>query len=136
MLSNARILIVDDEVANVDLLESLLLDEGYVNLERACDAREVMDRVAAAPPDLVLLDLHMPHLDGFELMRRLIASTPADEFLPILVLTADITPETRQRALAGGAKDFLTKPIDAVEVGLRIRNLLETRRLHVEQARA
>jgi signal transduction histidine kinase/DNA-binding response OmpR family regulator len=132
----ARILIADDEEANVALLEGLLSDDGYRNIRSTCDAREVLALVLAEPPDLVLLDLHMPHLSGFDVMRQLRDALPPDEFLPVLVLTADATTQAKERALAGGARDFLTKPIDAVEVGLRIRNLLEVRQLHVQQRAA
>ncbi|MBE7211392.1 MAG: response regulator, partial [Gluconacetobacter diazotrophicus] len=82
-------------------------------------------------PDLLLLDLNMPHLDGFGVMRQLAGEYPAEDSLPILVLTADISVETKRRALSAGATDFLTKPFDPVEVILRINNLLRTRRQHV-----
>ncbi|MGH7476717.1 MAG: ATP-binding protein [Longimicrobiales bacterium] len=133
---DARILIVDDESANVALLEALLADEGYRNSVAASDAREAERLLDEVQPDLVLLDLHMPHVDGFDLMQRVAARTRGETYLPILVLTADVTPAAKQRALSSGAHDFLTKPIDAVETLLRIRNLLETRRLHLEQAAA
>src|SRR5207249_4554250 len=81
-------------------------------------------------PDVVLLDLMMPELDGFQVMRMLREAVPPDDYRPILVLTADVTEEIKHRALTGGAKDFLTKPFDVEEVLLRIGNLLETRRLH------
>lgn len=132
----ASILIVDDEEANVDLLESFLADEGYENITSTREPRQALSLFTAVKPDLVLLDLHMPHLDGFEVMRQLSRAIPLDDFVPILVLTADITAEAKQRALSEGAKDFLTKPLDAVEVVLRIRNLLETRLLYLEQRAA
>ena len=135
-LRSARILIADDEAANVALLEALLLDEGYTRIRATCDSRTVIPLIEAEEPDLLLLDLHMPHLSGFEVMRQLREHLPRDTFLPILVLTADVTTEAKERALAGGARDFLTKPIDAVEVGLRIRNLLEVRELHLQQKMA
>jgi hypothetical protein len=87
-------------------------------------------------PDLVLLDLHMPHVDGFEVLDRIVEETPDGGYVPVLVLTADVTPEAKQRALSRGARDFLVKPLDATETLLRIRNLLETRLLHQDQARA
>ncbi len=88
-----------------------------------------MPLFAAVRPDLVLLDLMMPHLDGYEVMRRLAPLTPAGTHLPVIVLTADTNPDTRRRALASGATDFLTKPFDVVEVALRVRNLLQVRKL-------
>jgi len=83
-------------------------------------------------PDLILLDLHMPGLDGFGVMETLKPLIPPESYVPVLVLTADITSEAKQRALANGAKDFLAKPFDVTEVLLRIRNLLETRVLYLE----
>lgn len=130
---NARILIVDDQEANVRLLEGILKRAaGYHALRSTTDSREVMSLFGEFHPDLILLDLHMPHLDGFAVMEELKKVTMPGVFLPILVLTADVTPEAKQRALAGGAKDFLAKPFDPVEVLLRIKNLLETRFLHLE----
>lgn len=132
----AGILIADDEEANVMLLHGLLSDEGYRNIRVTCDSREALALVEAQQPDLILLDLHMPHMSGFDVMRELRERLPPDTFLPILVLTADVTPQAKERALAGGARDFLTKPFDALEVSLRIRNLLEVRQLHLHQAAA
>ncbi len=129
---NARILIVDDQEANVRLLERILQQAGYANLKGITDPRLVLPLFAGFRPDLILLDLHMPHADGFAVMEELRPRIPEDAYLPILVLTADITPEAKQRALSGGARDFLTKPFDATEVILRIRNLLQTRFLHLQ----
>ena len=130
---DARILIVDDQEANVALLEGILQRvAGSYNYKSTTDSRVVLALYSEFQPDLILLDLHMPHLDGFGVMEELKPLIPEESFLPILVLTADITPEAKQRALAGGAKDFLTKPFDSTEVRLRIENLLETRFLHLE----
>jgi signal transduction histidine kinase len=129
------ILIVDDEQANIDFIEMLLDEDGY-RLHSTRDPRTVAALWQEIGPDLLLLDLHMPFLDGFGVMRQIRELTPPDVYFPILVLTADVSPEVRQRALAGGARDFLTKPLDAVEVQLRIRNLLETRSLHLRQHEA
>jgi putative two-component system response regulator len=125
-----RILIVDDQEPNVLLLERILRGAGYPNIRSTTDARLALDLFSRFDPDLVLLDLMMPHLDGFEVMRRLQLHVPAGDYMPILILTADMTQEAKRRALAGGARDFLTKPLDVDEVLLRIRNMLETRRLH------
>jgi signal transduction histidine kinase len=129
-LSSARVLIVDDEEANVDLLEQLLAHAGYHNVHSTTNSREVSELVATQQPDIVLLDLLMPYPDGFAVMQKL-QPLRESEYLPILVLTADATPATRLRALAGGATDFLTKPIERVELLLRLNNLLATRLLHL-----
>ena len=133
-LTRARILIVDDEPANVLLLQRLLERAGYTNLVTTTESAQVVALCTQSPPDLVLLDLHMPAPDGFEVMRQLDPWLSANA-LPVIVLTADTTREVRQAALAGGAKDFLVKPLDTMEVLLRIRNQLETRFLQVELRR-
>jgi putative two-component system response regulator len=130
--NTARILIVDDQEANVRLLEMILKRAGYVNLISIRDPRQVLASFIEHQPDLILLDLNMPHLDGFAVMTQLGPHIPEGEFVPILVLTAEILPSARQTALSIGAKDFLTKPFDTVEVLLRIHNLLETRSLYVK----
>jgi len=135
-LTSRCILLVDDEEANLDLLEGFLLSEGYDSLVRTTDSRQVLALMEAHRPDLVLLDLHMPYKDGFAIMRELREHVPADDYVPVLVLTADITSEAREKALSGGARDFLTKPFDVVEVLLRVRNLLETRVLYLRQREA
>ena len=129
-LTPAHILIVDDQPANVRLLEGILGRAGYHNIRSTTDPRETLPIFEAFRPDLILLDLLMPHLDGVEVMEMLRPRVPERTFLPILVLTADSTPEAKLRALAAGAKDFLTKPFDRTEVLLRIQNLLETRLIH------
>ena len=124
-----RILIVDDEPANVALLEDMLSDQGYVCLKSTTDSREVVDLCSEFDPDLILLDLFMPHVDGFTVLESL-RGNRMEVFLPIIVLTADVTEETKRRALNLGATDFLNKPLDHIEVLLRIRNMLESRRIH------
>lgn len=130
-LSDASILIVDDQPANVALLERILRGSGFTNVHSTTDAREVEGLVRSTKPDLLLLDLQMPHLDGFEVMR-LLETVPEAEGMPILILTADITTEAKHASLRMGARDFLTKPLDAIEVMLRVKNLLETRFLQQE----
>ncbi len=130
------LLLVDDEPANLHLLTLMLRRGGFARCVRVGDAREVGAAFEAARPDLVLLDLHMPHRSGFEVLAELRARVPADEYLPVLVLTADVTAPARARALAGGANDFVGKPFDPTEVLLRVRNLLHTRLLHLAQRRA
>ncbi len=127
---NANILIVDDSISNIALLESLLEQAGYTNVKSTIDSREVVDLYESFQPDLILLDLMMPYLSGYEVMNQLKKLIPAKNYLPILVLTAEISNETKQRALSSGAKDFLSKPFDLNEVLLRIKNLLETRYLY------
>jgi putative two-component system response regulator len=131
---NATILVVDDNQDNVDLLEMMLQMAGYQNVFTTTDSREVEGLFREHIYDLMLLDLRMPHLDGFQLMDRL-SSVIRDDYLPILVLTAQQDHETRIRALHLGAKDFLTKPFDRVETLMRIRNLLEVRLLYNERRR-
>ncbi len=131
-LSAARILVVDDEPANVQLLKRALEQQGYENVQVTTDPRQVPTLLTEFQPDLVLLDLFMPHLDGFEVLELIRGLIPHDNYVPVLVLTADFTPETKRRALAAGANDFLTKPFDLGEVLLRIRNMLQTRWLHVQ----
>lgn len=131
-IDGARILIVDDELANVRLLERLLQLDGFATLESTTDPRRALPLYTEFRPDLILLDLHMPHLDGFAVMNQLQPRIRGGEYLPILVLTADVATETKLQALSTGASDFLTKPLDHAEVRLRIRNLLQTRFLHKE----
>ena len=128
--NQARILIVDDDPANVELLERILKPEGYANVEAITDSRRVVERCAEDPPDLVLLDLRMPNLDGIQVMAALRKALPEFAFPPVLMLTSDTSREAKQRALSGGARDFLTKPLSPSEVRLRVANLLENRLLH------
>ena len=134
-LSDMKILIVDDDESNVALLEEILEDGGYRDLRGLKDPRLVAPITAEYQPDLILLDMMMPFLDGVEVMERLKSDIPIDAYLPILMLTADTTPSARQHALRAGARDFVTKPFDADEVLLRVNNLLETRALYVRQQR-
>lgn len=129
-MKDSRILIVDDQESNLALLEGLLKKQGYLNYKSLSDPRQVLPTVQEWGPDLILLDLMMPHLDGFAVMQALKPLIAPDDYLPILVLTADVTSEAKRRALSGGAMDFLAKPFDATEVILRVGNLLQTRFLH------
>ena len=133
--THARILIVDDQEANLRLLERILFRAGYTQVRRTSDPRETLSLCESFGPDLLLLDLLMPHMDGCAVMRQVKDRLPDGAYLPIVVLTADITPEAKQRALSMGATDFPTKPFDVMEVLLRIRNLLETRFLHLQLQR-
>ena len=131
-VSKASIIIVDDEETNVLLLERILARAGYQNVVGTTDPTRVRNLHEDLGPDLFILDLNMPHMDGYEVMEELSRRIPEDTYLPILVLTADASAEARQRALCMGARDFLTKPFDQDEALLRIRNLLEARQLHLK----
>ncbi|MGS5086246.1 response regulator [Hydrogenophaga sp. A37] len=130
---NARILIVDDQAANVSLLETMLQEVGYTQVSSTTDPRTVCAMHRKAPFDLILLDLQMPGMDGFQVMEGLKASTAEDDYLPVLVITAQ--PGHKLRALQAGAKDFVSKPFDLVEVKARIHNLIEVRLLHKQLSR-
>ena len=127
-----RILIADDDQAIVGLLERILARAGFVDVTVTTDSGSVVELYSEITPDLVVLDLVMPSPDGFELMAKLAEIIPDDSLVPILVLTGNLSTETKRRALDEGASDFLTKPFDVTEVLLRIRNLLATRFLHLE----
>lgn len=128
----SKILIIDDQPSNVMLLEGILQEDDYTSYRSITDSRQSLPVFLEYRPDLILLDLQMPYIDGFEVMKQLKGYVMPDAFIPILVLTADITSEAKRRALTEGATDFLTKPFDATEVLLRIRNLLQTRWLHLQ----
>ncbi len=130
-----RILVVDDEPANVKLLELLLTTWGYTQVRTVSESVTVPDVFSSWRPDLLMLDLSMPVLDGFDILEILSATNHGPLRVPVLVLTADVTTETRRRALAEGATDFVTKPFDFDEVRLRVANLLESRCLAVQLAR-
>ena len=130
-LPDPHILVIDDEEANVALLCAILQRSGYRRVEKTTDPVHGVQLALQAPPDLVLLDLSMPILDGYAVMEQLRAAQAPGTFLPILILTADINPRTRRRALESGATDFVTKPFDNDEVMLRCKNLLATRGLHL-----
>ncbi len=134
-LLEARILVIDDEAENVRLVERFLEWAGYVNVKGLTDSSVALASIRDFSPDIVLLDLHMPKPDGFEILAMLDDDASLDRFLPVLVFTADGTPEAKKRALKAGASDFLTKPGDASEILLRVRNFLQARRMHVELQR-
>ncbi len=123
---NARILIVDDQEANVILLERMLRNVGYTRIDTTMDPTSVCPSHLAQRFDLILLDLQMPGMDGFEVMEKL--KEIETDYLPVLVITAQ--PGHKLRALEAGARDFVSKPFDLVEVQTRIRNMLEVRLLY------
>jgi len=127
-LFGARILIVDDQPANLSLLEAMLQEAGYTQVFCTAQSDKVCEMHRKEPFDLILLDLQMPGMDGFQVMEGLKAGTAEGDYLSVLVITAQ--PGHRLRALQAGAKDFVSKPFDLVELKARIHNLIEVRLLH------
>jgi DNA-binding response OmpR family regulator len=128
-LKNAKILIIDDNLNNIEMLVELLHLQEYKNIESTTDSRLAMSIYESYKPDLILLDLMMPHLSGQQILHQLKKIKPEGSFIPILVLTAQLSEVARKEALTLGANDFVSKPFDLTEVALRIRNLLYTRYL-------
>ena len=128
-IMNGRILIVDDKQENILLLEDILNKAGYKSVLSTSDPRDVLDLFVSFQPDLLLLDINMPHMSGFEVMEQ-IKEVFKSDYLPVLVLTAYHDRETRLHALRIGARDFVSKPFDNEEVLCRIRNLLEVTLAH------
>jgi putative two-component system response regulator len=131
-LGDMRIVVVDDEQANTILLAGLLKRWDFSNVVAVTDPTRVVDEFTTLVPDLVLLDVSMPVLSGFDVMRLLEPWTGGDTPVPVVVLTADVTDETKHKALKFGARDFLTKPFDPEEVRLRVSNQLELRLLQLQ----
>ena len=130
-----KVLIVDDDPANVEMLQIFLSEESD-SIRGITNSKHAERVFAEFAPDIVLLDLHMPDPDGLEILRRLRSARASLGFLPFVVLTGDSGEVARNSALLLGADDFLTKPLNRHEVVLRVRNLLRTRALYVELARA
>ena len=130
--ATARILMVDDQEFNISLLERILRRSGFTQLRSTMDPLQMRELLEAFDPDIVLLDMHMPGLDGIEALALIHEHAGSGGYLPVLMLTADTTPEAKQRGLQAGVNDFLTKPYDRTEVVLRINNLLKTRFLHIQ----
>ena len=124
------VLIVDDEKDNLRVLTRILGSAGFPEPVTTCDPAEAAALYRERRPDLVLLDLHMPGMDGLEVLAQIRALDHPLQFVPVIMLTGDTTPEAMRRALGAGANDFITKPFSIHEVLLRMQNLLETRRLH------
>ncbi len=125
------VLIVDDDPSNIALLEKMLRPISGLRTVSTTHAAQAVALYHANLPDLVLLDLRMPHMDGLEVMSAICETVPPEDFVPFVILTADISSESRVAALTAGAHDFLTKPLSPTEVMLRVRNLLRTRALHL-----
>lgn len=126
---HGKILIVDDQEANVILLDRMLRGAGYVAIESTTDPTQVCQLHLKNRHDLILLDLQMPGMDGFQVMEKL-KEIETDGYLPVLVITAQ--PDKKLRALQAGAKDFISKPFEMAEVLARVHNMLEVRLLHLE----
>ncbi len=134
-LARARILLVDDEEANLALLRRVLRSRGFTRLADTTDPLQVVPLYQSFRPDLICLDLHMPSLDGFGVLEQMAPRIPPHPYLPILMLTSDASAPAKRRALALGATDFVTKPFDPDEVVLRIHNLLVPRFMSLELVR-
>ena len=124
-LKSSRILMLDDNVANTCLVTNVLHRLGYTTVESINDPRHVFDRIDSFAPDLLLLDLSMPEVSGFDVLRFLRKAAGAAAQLPVIVITGDATAANKRRALASGATDLLAKPFDPSEANMRIRNVLE-----------
>ena len=132
LLKNAKFLLVDDEQYNIELLEAILTNAGYLQLRSTTDPRRVLPLFIEYKPDILLLDFKMPNMTGLDVIRQVVPRLPDDSYFPILVITGEMAPEVKHNVLAEGAKDFLSKPIDKTEVLLRVRNLLTTRVLYTQ----
>lgn len=132
---DARVLVVDDQPANTALIHRLLARAGITEVREVNDSREVQALLAEFDPDVVLLDLRMPHVDGFEVLRQ-VQRYAAGSYLPVMVITADDSRSSLQQALSMGAHDYLQKPFDATELTLRVRNVLMTRMAVLELRRS
>jgi CheY-like chemotaxis protein len=128
--SDGRIMIVDDEEALVWALEKLLQQAGYREIATLTDSREAVALFESFRPDILLLDLQMPYQDGYSILRALKPLLAGDPNFPILVMTGEVQADAKLRALTEGAKDFLTKPFEQIEVLIRVKTLLETRNLY------
>ncbi len=126
---SARILIVDDQKVNARILEEIFRKAGYKNITCVHDSRDARTAYAALKPHAVILDINMPYMDGFQIIQQL-KEVEGDEYLPILMLTQLGDNDLRFLALESGARDYLNKPYDAIEVLLRVRNIIEAHLLH------
>lgn len=133
-LKDARILLLDDDVGSTCLLANFLHRLGYKNLEAINDPNLIFQKIEESPPDLILLDLAMPNLNGFQVLQALRQGDEDAESIPVLVLSGDATAANKRKALAAGANDIVAKPFDASEMSMRIRTLLQARLLRIEVA--
>ncbi|WP_281888583.1 HD-GYP domain-containing protein [Paenibacillus sp. YYML68] len=131
-IKQARMIIVDDQEYNVQLLERILRRAEFKHIYSIMDPLQMSTMLKEVDPDIVLLDMHMPGMDGLQVLQLIREQSEEGSYLPVLMLTADVTPAMKQQGLQAGVNDFLTKPYDRTEVILRINNLLKTRQLHIQ----
>jgi len=128
---DAKILVIDDGEQNLKLANQVLQMAGYVDIKLIQDPRQAVEAILSEGTDLVLLDVHMPYMDGYEVLERSMKKLGADAFVPILMCTSDNSLEARQKALKLGAYDFIAKPYEKTEMLLRVRNFLRMRSMHL-----
>jgi CheY-like chemotaxis protein len=128
--ADGRIMILDDEEPLVWALEKILQQAGYREIATLSDSRQALELFQSFRPDIVLLDLQMPYQDGYSVLRGLKPLLASDPHFPILVMTGEVQADAKLRALAEGAKDFVTKPFEQIEVLIRVKTMLATRTLH------
>jgi len=128
---DAKILVVDDEEPNIKLARQVLMFAGYSEIRLLQDSRKAVDAIVNDEPDLVLLDVHMPYMDGYEVLERAVKKMKPETFIPILMCTSDNSVQARQKALKLGANDFIAKPYEQTELLLRVRNFLRMRYMHL-----
>ncbi len=133
---SAKILIIDDEESNLKLAKQVLQHAGYQGVTTLLDSRQAIETIVTSPPDLVLLDVHMPHFDGYEILAGIAKKLPEDSFTPVVMCTSDNSVASRQRALQLGAIDFIVKPFEQTELLLRVHNFLRMRYLHLADQQA
>src|SRR5690349_4861598 len=131
-LPDSKILVIDDHIQNIQLSVSVLEWAGYHDIRTILDPMMAVDAFREFNPDLVILDLHMPGIDGYQVLEQFREYCSVQSYVPVLVFTADGTADAKKRALALGASDFLTKPGDATEILLRVQNFLKQRHLQLE----
>lgn len=131
-MEHSKILIIDDDRLKVELVTELLRRGGYSQLYAETDPTRAIRAFSGLEPDLVILDLHMSPTNGHQLLRSFRSMLSPNVYLPVLVLTGDVTREAKESVLASGADDFLTRPFNGTEIVLRVRNLLRTRQLYLE----
>ncbi len=125
--ADSPILIVDDQVENLRFLEDVLGEAGFINCQTTTNASRAVTIWSEFQPDLIILDLHMPEMNGIAVMEALRACLAEDEYLPFLILTSDVSIDAKERSFAAGAADFLIKPCNPIDIVLRVRALLRTR---------
>ena len=131
-LKQSRILVIDDDVSHSALLVNILNRVGFYAVKSIGDPMQIFEVVPSFNPELVIVDLLMPNLDGIQVIEQLTTLLPGDVFVPVIVLTGDASPKNKNRALMSGAAHLMAKPVDTCELLMRIRVLLRTRFLQVQ----